>query len=56
MKWAANYIEEQQTQLILSLFDDNAGKPVVNNDDDNEEQDEEDDFKSFRPSLQTMGI
>ncbi|CAF1238348.1 unnamed protein product [Rotaria magnacalcarata] len=56
MKWAANYIEEQQTQLILSLFDDNAGKPAVNNDDDNEEQDEEDDFKSLRPSLQTMGI
>jgi hypothetical protein len=59
LKWAANYIEEQQTQLILSLFNDNGEKLVINDnddDDDNEQQNKEDDYKSFRPSLQTMGL
>jgi hypothetical protein len=52
MKWAANYVEEQQTQLILSLLDDPG--PTSTNDD--EEQNKEDDYKSLRPSLETMGI
>ncbi|CAF0773459.1 unnamed protein product [Rotaria sp. Silwood1] len=58
MKWAANYIEEQQAQLILSLLDD--GGKLTNNtnndEDDNEQQNKEDDYKSLRPSLTTMGI
>ncbi|CAF1478831.1 unnamed protein product [Adineta steineri] len=61
MKWAANYIEEQQTQLILSLLDD-IPKPIDNTnedgdeDDDNEEKHKASDYKSLRPSLETMGI
>jgi len=59
MKWAANYIEEQQTQLILSLFNDDGSK-ILNNDDndddDDEQQNKEEDYKSLRPSLETMGI
>ena len=65
LKWAANYIEEQQTQLILSLFNDDGTKSTTNkddedddddDDDDHEQQNKEDDYKSFRPSLETMGI
>ncbi|UJR33930.1 hypothetical protein I4U23_021349 [Adineta vaga] len=59
LKWAANYIEEQQTQLILSLLDDNGNKATDNNDDSpdlQDEQNKEDDFKFLRPSLETMGI
>ena len=57
LKWAANYIEEQQTQLILSLLDDNGNK-VANNEDDDEddERHNEEEYKSLRPSLETMGI
>lgn len=60
MKWAANYIEEQQTKLILNLLTDDAEKPVdnvENNDNEEEEEDiKEDDYKSLRPSLETMGL
>lgn len=58
MKWAANYIEEQQTKLILNLLTDDAEKPVntVENDDHEEEDIKEDDYKSLRPSLETMGL
>jgi hypothetical protein len=55
MKWAANYIEEQQTQLILSLLNDNVDKSD-DDDHDNEQRNKEDDYKSLRPSLETMGI
>jgi hypothetical protein len=54
LKWAANYIEEQQTQLILSLFNNNAEKAT--NNDDNEQQNKEDDYKSLGSSLEAMGI
>ena len=60
MKWAANYIEEQQTQLILSLLTGDGNKSTNNgddnDDDDDEQQTKEDDYKSLRPSLQSMGI
>jgi hypothetical protein len=58
LKWAANYIEEQQTHLILTLLDDDGNKQSTNDDDDNndEQQNKEDDYKSLGPSLQTMGI
>jgi len=56
MKWAANYIEEQQTHLILSLLNDDGEKSTINDNDDNEQQNREDDYKSLRPTLQTMGI
>ncbi|CAF2472231.1 unnamed protein product [Rotaria sp. Silwood2] len=58
MKWAANYIEEQQTQLILSLLNDDGSKLTNNDNDanDDEQQNKEDDYKSLRPSLATMGI
>lgn len=59
MKWAANYIEEQQTKLILSLFTDNGSSSATNGDtfDDNDDgETKEDDYKSLRPSLEIMGI
>jgi hypothetical protein len=62
LKWAANYIEEQQTQLILSLLNDGAAKTTDNDDDDDivdddkEEQTKVEDYKSLRPTLENMGI
>lgn len=59
MKWAANYIEEQQTQLILSLLDANPGTSGNINDDDGDDLDQEKeqtDYKFLRPTLETMGI
>ena len=60
LKCVANYIEEQQTQLILSLLTDDSGKPTNNkednNDSDKEDENKEYDYKSLRPSLETMGI
>lgn len=65
MKWAANYIEEQQTQLILSILDDKEEKSTnidedENDDDDDDVNDEpqnkEEDYKFLRPSLETMGL
>lgn len=60
MKWAANYIEEQQTQLILSLLNDAPDKSLIINDEDDsdgpDEEKEQNDYKSLRPTLQTMGI
>lgn len=56
MQWATKYIEQQQTQLILSLLDDDPGKMANNVDDNNDEQVEEDNYKSLRPSLETMGL
>ena len=59
MKWAANYIEEQQTQLILSLLNNNPGNSGKIDDDDGDDHDEEkdqDDYKFLRPTLETMGI
>jgi hypothetical protein len=59
LKWAANYIEEQQTQLILSLLNNNEEKSnniADDADNNNEQQNKEDDYKFLRPSLQTMGI
>ena len=57
MNWAENYIEQQQTQLILSLLDDTTIKSNMSQD-DQEPSDiaDGDDFKSFRPTLETLGI
>ena len=57
MNWAENYIEQQQTQLILSLLDDTAVKSNMSHD-DQEQPDigDGDDFKSLRPTLETLGI
>ena len=56
MKWAANYIEEQQTQLILTLLNDNGDKSKNSDDDDSEDPQEQNDYKSLRPTLESMGI
>ncbi|CAF1084102.1 unnamed protein product [Adineta ricciae] len=58
MKWAANYIEEQQTQLILSLLNDGDNKSTNNHSEQNEldQEEEEEDYKCLRPSLEAMGI
>lgn len=59
MKWAANYIEEQQTQLILTLLNDNGDKSKPSDDDDSEDlpqEKEQNDYKSLRPTLESMGI
>lgn len=50
LKWAESYIEEQQTQLILSLLNDDGEKREEN------PIDEAEDFKSPRPSLSTLGL
>jgi hypothetical protein len=57
MNWAENYIEQQQTQLILSLLDDTAVKSNMSHD-DQEQPDigDGDDYKSLRPTLETLGI
>jgi hypothetical protein len=54
IKWAANYIEEQQTQLILSILTDDGEKPSDPQEDSEHEVDEE--YKSPRPTLATLGI
>ena len=51
--WAANYIEEQQTQLILSILTDDGEKPSDRHDDSEHEVEEE--YKSLRPTLATLG-
>lgn len=56
MKWAANYIEEQQTKLILNLLTDDGEKTVDKAENDDEQETKEDDYKSLRPSLETMGL
>jgi hypothetical protein len=56
LKWAANYIEEQQTQLILSLLDTTGEKRTNDDEDEQKIVDKEEDFKSPGPSLETMGI
>ena len=50
LKWAENYIEEQQTQLILSLLDDDAPKDEPNLVEEKEE------CKSPRATLATLGL